>query len=385
MHQFPTLFAYLSSWYINIIMLAVEILDNIFFYLAYSEIYRIRSVCKAWKQQCEYHLYLSVKAKKTKLYAKVGEKGRTALVDMEPHQFDAENQVIEFKCQQPQDEDDNVVYLDSDTKHAKTQIQFSEWSSQELKAHNSSVLLDLNLVDCAQVLFHLQYNPSMEQVHSLMLPKDGQNELHYVGDKGIIITYSYNSTFEEQPGNAVRFYGIDDPTTQSSSNSIFDQRGAAAANSTVCLRIHSIHANLSWLLSGFHTRIIPEPLYPKRYQILADTLSVHNLGDRHIYAYSESVLKCIMTMSNNDTVDPDALTQLLDQPIQEISWKEALQAKLQSLGIDPRVIYKYTFVKNYMLQQHPPTARPDDVAKVIQESEEAWVIKKLNLMQQLRQ
>ncbi|KAK4519044.1 Vacuolar morphogenesis protein 6 [Mucor velutinosus] len=369
-------------------MLAVEILDKIFSYLAYSEIYRIRSVCKTWRQQCEYHLYLSVKAKKTKLYVKIGKKGRTALVDMKPYQFDAENQVIEFNCQQPQDDDDNVVYLDQDMKHVKTQIQFSEWSQQETTAQNSELLLNLNLVDRAQMLFHLQYNPSMEQVHNLMLPKDGQNELHYVGDKGIIITYSYSSDHQEQRGqssSAVHFHGIDDSATQSSFNSIFDQRGAAAANNTICLRIRSIHANLSWLLSGFNTSITPEPLYPKRYQVLADTLASHNLSDKHICAYSESVLKCIMTMRNNDTVDPDALSRLLDQPTQEISWKEALQTKLQSLGIDPRVIYKYTFVKNYMLQQYPPTAKPDDVAKVIQESEEAWIIKKLSLIRELRQ
>ncbi|KAF1804513.1 hypothetical protein V8B55DRAFT_1499749 [Mucor lusitanicus] len=370
-------------------MLAVEILDKIFSYLAYQEIYRIRSVCKTWKQQCEYHLYLSIKAKKTKLYVKIGKKGRTTLVDMKPHQFDAENQVIEFKCQQPQDDDDNVVYLDHDTKHVKTQVQFSEWYQQEATAPNSDLLLDLNLVDRAQVLFHLQYNPSMEQVHRLVLPSDGQHRLHYVGDKGIVITYSYNSDHQEQqekPRNAVQFRGIDDSTTHTSQQSIFDQRDAAAASGTICLRIHSIHANLSWLLSGFNTRIAPEPLYPKRYQVLADALSAHSLSDKHICAYSESVLKCIMTMSSDDTLDPDALSQLLDQPAaQEVSWKEALQAKLQSLGIDPRVIYKYTFVKNYMLQQDTPRAKPDDVAKVIQESEEAWVIKRLNLIRELRQ
>ncbi|CAO3618242.1 unnamed protein product [Mucor fragilis] len=370
-------------------MLAVEILDKIFSYLAYPEIYRIRSVCKTWKQQCEYHLYLSVKAKKSKLYVKIGKKGRTTLVDMKPHQFDAENQVIEFKYQQPQDEDDNVVYLDQDTKHVKTQIQFSEWSQQETTAQNSDLLLNLNLVDRAQVLFHLQYNPSMEQVHNLILPKDGQNELHYVGDKGVIITYSYNSDHQEQqqqqPSSAVQFHGIDDPTRQTSFNSIFDQRGAAATNNTTCLRIHCIHVNLSWLLSGFNTSIAPEPLYTKRYQVLTNTLALHGLSDRHVYAYSESVLKCIMTMRNDVTVDPDAFSRLLGQPTQDMSWKEALQAKLQSLGIDPRVIYKYTFVKNYMLQQHPPTAKPDDVARVIQESEEAWVIKKLNLIRELRQ
>lgn len=369
-------------------MLALEILDKIFSYLSYSEIYRVRSVCKTWKQQCEYHLYLSVKANKSKLYVKIGKKGRTTLVDMNPYQFDAENQVIEFKCQQPQDEDDNVVYLDQDTKHVKAQIQFSEWSQQETAALSSDLLLNLNLVDRAQVLFHLQYNPTMEQVHSLILPKDGQNQLHYVGDKGIVAVYSFSSDHQEQhqPGNVIQFDGIDDSATQNSFSSIFDQRGStAAATNTICLRIHSIHANLSWLLSGLNTSIAPEPLYPKRYQVLADTLTSHNFGDKHLCAYSESVLKCIMTMKNDDTMDPEALSLLLDQPVQEVSWKEALQTKLQSLGIDPRVIYKYTFVKNYMLQQHPPTAKPDDVAKVIQESEEAWVIKKLNLIRELRQ
>ncbi|KAL9542465.1 hypothetical protein MBANPS3_008602 [Mucor bainieri] len=375
-------------------MLAAEILDKIFSYLAFPEIYRIRSVCKAWKQQCEYHLYLSAKAQRTKLYVKIGKKGRTTLVDMKPHQFDAENQPPQ------EDVDDNVVYLDQDTKYAKAQVQFSSWSQQEeaAAAQNSDLLLNLNLVDRAQVLFHLQYNPSMEQVHNLMLPKDGQNELHYVGDKGIIITYSYTSDSQEQPSHDVHFHGIDDSTTHTSSfnSTIFDQRGTAAAAAAMAnsnptkirLRIRAIHANLSWLLSGFNTRIAPEPLYPKRYQVLANALSEHD--NQHISAYSESVLKCIMTMSNNDdTLDPHALSQLLaQQPVLQddgMAWKEALQAKLQSLGIDPRVIYKYTFVKNYMLQQHPPTARPDDVAKVIQESEEAWVIKKLNLIQELRQ
>lgn len=372
-------------------MLALEILDNIFSYLAYSEIYRIRSVCKTWKQQCEYHLYLSIKSNRKKIYIKIGEKGKAALVDMVPCDYDAENQVIRFKSQaQEEDDDDDDVYLDQNTTHTKAQIQFSGWCERETSAQNSELLLNLNLVDRAQVLFHLQYNPSMEQVYDLKLPKDDKNELHYLGDKGIIMTYSYTKQQQQQLDNTIQFHGLEDPVIPNTFNSIFDQVNsnrinAAANNNTIRLRIHSIYANLSWLLSGFNSDITPEPIYPRRYQVLADTLLLHDVVDKHHFCtYSEFVLKCIITMKQDAIIDPQALSELLKQPAEAISWKEKLEAILQSIGIDPRVIYKYTFVKNYILQQHPPTIGPDDVAKVIQESEEAWIVKKLNLIRELR-
>ncbi|KAG2212458.1 hypothetical protein INT46_007995 [Mucor plumbeus] len=382
-------------------MLALEILDNIFSHLAYSEIYRIRSVCKTWKQQCEYHLYLSIKSNRKKIYVKIGEKGKTTLVDMVPCDYDAENQVIEFKSQAQEedddedgvidDNDDDGVYLDQNTTHAKTQIQFSEWCKRETSAQNSELLLNLNLVDRAQVLFHLQYNPSMEQVYDLKLPKDDKNEMHYLGDKGIIMAYSYTEQQQQQQSdNTIQFHGLEDPVIPNTFNSIFDQvnsnrTNAAANNNTIRLSIHSINANLSWLLAGFNSGITPETIYPRRYQTLTDTLLLHDVVDkRHFCAHSEFVLKCIITMKQDATIDPHALSELLKQPAETISWKEKLQAKLQSIGIDPRVIYKYTFVKNYILQQHPPITGPDVVAKVIQESEEAWIVKKLNLIRELR-
>lgn len=359
-------------------MLAPEILHKIFSNLSYSEVYRIRSVCKLWRQLCEYHLYLSFKSDRQKIRVKIGEKGRTGLVSLEPYCYHPESQVIEFKVLE---EDNDDVFMDIKNSSRKMQILFSEWC--ERSVFNSNLIHSLDLAERAQVLFHLSYNPSLEQVYEIPLHSEKDSHEHYIGDKGVIMAYSYIfSDDNDKPvvDRAINFRGIEDPVITSSFQTLFDEVlvNRPVNKQVVRLRIRSVHATLSWLLSGINPDIAPQSIYIRRYQKLAGVLSAAGVHS-NVCAYSEPVLKYIMQANCILSLDDiDAITQS-----DGYSRREQLRFKLRSLGVDPRSIWKYNLAKTFILTNENKRSI-DDVAKVIQKSEEEWIVKKLALLRQLR-
>jgi hypothetical protein len=102
--------------------------------------------------------------------------------------------------------------------------------------------------------------------------------------------------------------------------------------------------------------------------------------------YSEPVLKYIMAGQKDTTLLEDNKNEVLILPIQkEKSKLEQLELELKSIGVDSRVIYKYTFVKNFILKdKENDSTKVKEIAKIIQKSEDEWVTKKEELMRQLK-
>ncbi|KAI8970128.1 hypothetical protein BDF20DRAFT_826322 [Mycotypha africana] len=343
--------------------LAPEIFDKVISNLSYMEVYRIRSVNKTWKQLCEYHLYLRCKTSKKNIHVKLeDEKGRRTIIDMTPCRYDAEHQVIEFKT---------CHYLRRQKSILKNaQIIFGEWCEREA---NPAFMDHLDLADRAHVLFHLQFNPSLQQVYELspsLNHQDVDGRLHYLGDKGMIMTYSYK--FVEPKA----------------SSSMLLQRPLSPF---ICVRINSLHVNLSWLIAGMNPDVIPEPIYTKRYKQLASALLRRIKSDKrenymHLHIHSETVLKYLLTNELDEQLFELENTALLQDTRlnNALSRRESVQMQLEKAGIDPRVVWKYTFAKNYILDGGLTTVTSNDVVDMIQRAEEEWMLKKLNIIRRIR-
>ncbi|KAI8075397.1 uncharacterized protein B0P05DRAFT_472845 [Gilbertella persicaria] len=314
-------------------MLPTEILDKIFSYLSYSEVYYIRSVNRQWKRLCEYHLYLAFSSPRKKLFVKLSPKSNASLVNMVPHSYDADHQVIEYRLSS----DESKACFGANPGRT-IQILFDEWFEQA--TIESGTLDNLSLGERAQILFHLKYNPFREQIFQLPIPKIKQDkQLQYIGDQGMIMTFSY----------------------------IFSKSDISH------LHIHSVHVNLSWLISGINPNIQPQLIYEQRYERLAYILS----REYGIFSYSTSapsVLKYILNYQENLPLDVhQEVVQGYGRNKNNDTQarREQLQLALQSQGVDPRVLWKYTFAKNFILTGNSGIDS-HSIARTIYESEKEW-------------
>lgn len=329
-----------------------EVLQNVFSFLPFAETYRFRSVSTSWKVECEYHIYSQLKSRSQKLFIKIGEKNDTTVIDMIPDKCDYENQVIEFKTYDEEQE----VYIDPLTNsRGRMQILCSDWKDKPLD--NVGALRSLELSDRALSLFHLRYNASLEQIHRLPPPssrRSNNGRLRYVGDRGMVMCFSY---VDPQP--------IDEANAERSSNNAFFR-----------LKVHYIQATFSWILAGMNIGVIPQPLYPKRYEALQDLLDVYDIQEYPLY--SEPVLEYIMRSEpENNQEQPVVVIPIHEKK----SCVEILQQRLQMRGLDPRNIWKYSFAKNYILNGEGGNV--DDIIKVVQKSEEEWLLKSRAILSQL--
>jgi hypothetical protein len=308
--------------------LPIEIFTDIFNFLPYTETYRFRSVCKRWKRQCEYALFSNFRSNQYYIKASVFASGKRVIneIQLVPHSYDAQNQVIQFKPT-----DSSGVLIDPDTTQASMSILFSEWS----KRKNDKVpdtTTTLGPLDLALLAFHFDYNYFESRQYPVVLQSHHQ-ELRYLGDRGMTMVY---------------FNSLKDGTTR--------------------LCIQSLYVHLSWLIAGFFPNTnVPQPLYEQRQSVLADHLAAH--GIRDFYPYSEHALKCILSQDNELA------------PVEEPSRLEQIERKLSQLGVDPRVLWKYSFIKAMILNPELPFCQ-DDVERV-QRSEQDWQKKRVNLLKNM--
>ncbi|CEP14013.1 hypothetical protein [Parasitella parasitica] len=195
------------------------------------------------------------------------------------------------------------------------QVVFSEWRQPALK-----YMRHLSLQDRALVMFHTMYNASLEHVYAL--PHRRKKHSHqYISDRGLI----------------VKFLFVEDHT----------------------IVIDSITVNFSWLLGGFiiDNSVSPLPLFPERYQALRNML-LEEEGLTQYDEYTDSVTDYILNGTNTLVVQIHSKRLLL--------WK-----KLEALGLNPRLVYKYSSAKNWLLKDRP-VEEVDQVVQVIQNSEIGW-------------
>lgn len=308
-------------------MFPVEIFERILFNIPLCDIYRMRLVCKTWKAQCEHQLFTLIKLQNQQLHIRIGEKGDLYRTKLSPYQHDFENQVIEFRKDQ---DSGGLCYLDPANRR-KFQIIFDAWEDQPAQA---PISFTDSLQDYALYLYHASYNAMLEHVYQFPTPFDCNEKVQYIADRGMIMSFSYEDTTEQQE-NWINPVGIE---------------------------ILSVHVHLSWLLSGLEgSKIEPQPIYPERYQALTDKLN--EVGITDYYPYSQHALKYIMTgeldLSSfrlNEQAEPTRLEQL--------------RSSLLEAGVNPRVVWKYGFAKAFVLKEQPSSVEHN--VRAILESENEW-------------
>lgn len=364
--------------------LAPEIVMHTFSFLPMTELYRIRGVSKSWQRMAEDLIYLTVKSKHQNVTVKVGKDRSTATMEMTAHSFDNDNRVIEFRP-----EDNSLITLPSTDSswpwcpyQRRMQILFNPW----LETTHTIQLSASSLQDQALIMFHMQYNPALERLYeipsrfdstSCHYQQEGAEEQHFIGDKGLILSFSYVNNNRQAPCCRTHYAYNSLPTPQ-----------------PPLIRINWLRVTLAWLLSGMHPAIAPTQIYPQRYTHLSHALARHG-----VFKYdplSEPVLSHIVrpphfpTVNSDEDKDddeypiPHELLEYVQTHTHECHTRlSRLQHMLEGAGVDARVLWKYSFAKSYVIGNGSLLGE-EDVVRRIQDSEEEWRRKRASLVRRLK-
>ncbi|KAL0091056.1 hypothetical protein F4703DRAFT_1769504 [Phycomyces blakesleeanus] len=267
------------------------------------------------------HIYLSIKATRQTVTVKLGERSHKRTIDLEAHSYDPIHQVIEFKP-------------------------------------------DL-------ALFHLLYNPALERTYELPSPasllpsKQSPGDLHYVGDRGLILALSYQT--KASPHHNLF-------NTAYSSHAIHMGVGVPAPR----LEIHWVRATLAWVVSGMAPHTPVPQIYTERYASL-DSKLAHS-GCYKYDLYSNPVLEHIV--QGNDQIPQDLLKYLQSHTHECHTRLSRIQHMLEGAGVDARVIWKYSFAKACVVSNGSLLGE-EDVVRRIQVLEEEWRKKRQSLTRRL--
>lgn len=410
-------------------ILAPEMILHVMSFLPLTDVYRIRSVCKTWKEMAEEYIFLRIREQRSTVDIKIGDKRRGAIVTLVPFSYDRLNRIVEFRpislTAVPMTVDASNPFS---TCHRRMQIHFSEWKSSSqaselVTAAATASNTSISLQDKALILFHMGYNPALERTYELPSWGPSQSPDHFVGDKGLILSLSYvqPSTLDDPSAAAgVSYYSYPNHTT------------SIPTNSPPYIQIQWLRVTLSWILAGIRSDIAQTQIYPQRYGRLSHALArhgcfkydplsepvlshiVHNETDEPWSSYQHQQSRpasicdhpraaslhfptvndthsdtCSSTDSEHETME-DAEEQL---PAELIDYVQVhthechtrlsrLQHMLEGAGVDARVLWKYTFAKSYVVGNGSLVGE-EDVVRRIQDSEDEWRLKRISLTRRL--
>ncbi|KAJ2958720.1 hypothetical protein NQZ79_g5764 [Umbelopsis isabellina] len=211
------------------------------------------------------------------------------------------------------------------TLHPKfTTILFEGWSKSE---STFAYPCPEKLTDKEQDLFkfHFDYNYALER--ALELPSWDKLGPHIVGDHDHILSFAYNSTFHKEQ----HYSSLVSPHIHSPGSTFATFKW--------------LKVSLSWLATGLGSTVAQTPtgqIYSSRYRSLSNELAKHGCFKYDIS--SEPVLRYI--------VDKDAqqFGELLGY-VRTHGFEtrlSKLQQALPAIGVDARMIWKYSFAKAFV-------------------------------------
>ncbi|KAI8380122.1 hypothetical protein BD560DRAFT_388616 [Blakeslea trispora] len=370
--------------------LAPEIIYNIFSFMSYVEVYRMRGVCRKFQALCECHIYQQVKIFGQTISIKLdGNKAKS--MDLVASRYDPKNRVIEFI---PSGVSSlslaNTSSQGWSAYHRMMKIHFSGWfSNQEPQIPPYE---KLSPQDQAMFLYHHQYNSSIEKTYELpswnQVPEvDIADDCRYLGDKGLILAMSYH-----QQNDCVRNLLASRAciTTQQANltslpTSYYSYRSSASAAPmppAPYLNVQWIRVTLGWIISGMNSSVPTSQIYEQDFAKLD-----HMLAEQGCFKYdplSEPVLDHIVNQQYNDLKElPESLINYVHTHSHECHTRlSRLQHMLEGAGVNPLMLWKYTFAKSFVMGSGSLLCE-EDVVRRIQDSEEEWRRKKSSLYNRL--
>ncbi|KAI7888562.1 uncharacterized protein EV154DRAFT_517381 [Mucor mucedo] len=366
--------------------MAPEVIYNVFSFLSYPEVYRIRGVCRKFQVMGEYHIYQQIKTLGQSISIKLdGKKKSNCTMELEAYQYDAKNRVIEFRPKS-----NSLLSLGSSASewsayYRLLKIHFSGWfSNNNSSLQIPSAVEKLSPQDQAMFLYHHQYNSSIEKTYELPSwhANHHQTADRFLGDKGLILNLSYRqSAFAEDIDYTNQQQMIGLPTSYYSYRSI---ASSTPMPSAPVMEIKWIRVTLDWVLLGMVKSNSPQG------QIYEESFSTLNglLAKEGCFKYdplSEPVLNHII--HQQEVQEKQVLSEGLVRYVQSHTHEchtrlSRLQHMLEGAGVDAQVLWKYTFAKSFVVGNGSLLGE-EDVVRRIQDSEEEWRQKKLSLSRRL--
>jgi hypothetical protein len=372
--------------------MAPEVLYNIFSFLSYPDVYGLRSVCRKFQVMGEFHIYQQIKSSgQTVTIMLDGSKSKS--MELVASHYDAKNRVIEFRpathC---------YLSLANTTSnhwsyyHRLMKIYFSEWFINKSLPATKIPFNKLNPQDQAMVLYHYQYNSSIEKAYEL--PSWNQSseietgeDNRYIGDKGLILCMSYQqpnySNFLQE--NCAQIATQQPHITSLPSSRYMFQYAASSSRMPTApsMDIRWIRVTLDWVLTGIKTSIPSSQIYEDSFAILNQKLAKQ--GCFKYDPLSEPVLDHIVHQQMDTSTEelPPSLVKYVHSHTHECYTRlSRLQHMLEGAGVDAQVLWKYTFAKSFVVGSGSLLGE-EDVVRRIQDSEEEWRLKKLSLIRKL--
>ncbi|RCI04293.1 hypothetical protein CU098_012406 [Rhizopus stolonifer] len=350
--------------------------------MSYLEVYRIRSVCRKFQIMGEFHIYQQVKTFGQTITLEL-DGNKTKTMDLVASHYDPRNRVIEFV---PASFSSlslaNTSSHGWSVYHRLMKIHFSGWFSNKTQAPSCE---KLSPQDQAMFLYHYQYNSSIEKTYELpswsQVPEtDTADDCRYLGDKSLILAMSYHQSDKNALENHIKAPNLTSlPTSYYSYRSIASTAPVPAAPR---MDVQWVRVTLDWILSGMDSAISTCQIYEQDFAKLNQMLAKE--GCFKYDPLSEPILGHIVHQQCQETQQlPKSLVNYVHTHSHECHTRlSRLQHMLEGAGVDPQVLWKYTFAKSFVVGNGSLLGE-EDVVRRIQDSEEEWCRKKSSLYRRL--
>lgn len=366
--------------------MAPEIIYNVFSFLSYGEVYPLRRVCKKLQTMVNYHIYQQIRSRKEAVVIKLeGSQGKH--IELTPSNFDPVHRVIEFKPNQ-----DMLLSLANTSSrqwsafHRLIKIHFSGWfDSPKQDLQDDHMVNNLSPQDQAMLLYHHQYNASIEKTYELpswnqTSEIQGDQNRRYVGDKGLILSMSYEkSDYCNQLKNKI----AESQAEVHLSTLPYNYNGYKSLSSCSPLPIAPkmnvswIRVTLDWIVSGMVQHQKQTQIYESSFNQLNESL--RKAGCFKYDSLSEPILDYIV--QEKAEVSKHLLTYVKSHTHECQTRLSRLQLMLEGSGVDSQVLWKYSFAKSFVVGNG--LLCEEDIVRRIQDSEQEWRKKKSSILRKL--
>ncbi|KAI9276659.1 hypothetical protein BDA99DRAFT_531761 [Phascolomyces articulosus] len=379
-------------------MLPLEIIDHILSFVDYLELYRYRQVSHIWRRLTEQRIFDNARHDPL-ILAHDGDQ-KLSLV---AHNFDAIHKVIEFRPRKG-----TLFVAKNDTFPPSifarmVKLFFEPWKRVSMPGGLPAKYYYKNGKKESMTLPD-NYNPAFEQRYMLPVSSNihtTEYEPHLIAKRGIIVSFSYvhRPNIQQQRRELERQI-----IAENDNNGLLpiNQRGYPASITATTpwlprqcgIQVHWVKASLAWVISGFHPYVSVPPLYPEIYDHLQAVL-----GDKYrIFrydVYSEPITKYILQQQDNgnggdgddDSILPKDLVNFLrtyieDDDLSIESRLSQVERMLEQENIDPRVLWKYRFVRYGIVTNFAPGNSRDAIITRILAAEKRVQQEKQSIIKQ---
>lgn len=293
-----------------------EVVNHVFSFLDYLQVYRLRSVSRYWRSLAEQHIYLRIKNNDDATITL--DLCRRNTLQLKAVSFDAEQGIIEFRPTL------DVPYPNTLSNFERMiSIYFDLWPDQ----HNPARLQCYSL-------------PSWSTTHFMV-----ERETHLAGHRGLLLSFSYVHTEQERRQKLAMQRRIGESSSSSSSDnndlmgtvmdslpvSTYPVSVAATAPVPPKPHIHIawLRVSLQWIMAGFHPRIRVPPIYPDRFHQLDQILA----NSHHIYHYNHYLEPVLRHIVEGTREPSQSLVQTISSD-DDYQWR--LELAIELAGGDPR-------------------------------------------------